>query len=76
VKKGLKEVVFIIDRSMAMCGLEDAFVREFNSMLEEQQAVEGEALVTTVLFNDRCELFHDRINFRAAELLAGADYTV
>lgn len=76
MKNGLKEVVFIIDRSIAMCGLHDAVVKEFNSMLEEQQSLEGKALVTTVLFHDRCELFHDRIDIRAAESLTGVDYTV
>lgn len=76
MKKGLKEIVFIIDRSIAMCGLDDAVVREFNFMLKEQQALEGEALVTTVLFNDRYELFHDRIEIRAAEYLTGEDYAV
>lgn len=75
MKKGLTEVVFIIDKSIAMCGLEDDVVREFNTILEEQRDVEGEALVTTALFDDRYELFHDRTDIRAAVPLSREEYT-
>ena len=53
MKKGLTELVFIIDRSGSMGGLESDTIGGFNAMLKEQQAVEGEAVVTTVLFDDK-----------------------
>ena len=59
-----------------MDGLESDTIGGFNAMLKEQQAVEGEAVVTTVLFDDRYELLHDRINIKAVAPLTGKDYTV
>ena len=76
MKKGLTELVFIIDRSGSMSGLEDDTIGGFNAMLKEQQDVEGEAVVTTVLFDDRYELLHDRINIQAVAPLTRKDYTV
>lgn len=76
MKKGLAELVFIIDRSGSMSGLEDDTIGGFNSMLKEQQAVEGEAYVTTVLFDDRYQLLHDRINIQAVAPLTREDYSV
>lgn len=57
----LTELVFILDRSGSMGGLESDTIGGFNSMLEKQRNVDGEAVVTTVLFDDRYELLHDRI---------------
>ena len=76
MKKGLTELVFIIDRSGSMEGLEGATIGGFNAMLKEQQAVEDDAVVTTVLFDDKYELLHDRINMRAVAPLTDKDYTV
>ena len=76
MKKDLTELVFIIDRSGSMSGLEDDTIGGFNAMLREQQNVAGEAVVTTVLFDDRYELLHDRTNIRAVAPLTGRDYTV
>ena len=76
MKKGLTELVFIIDRSGSMGGLEKDTIGGFNSMLKEQQAVEGEAIVTTVLFDNRYELLHDRIDIRAVSPLTEKNYTV
>ena len=76
MKKGLTEMVFIIDRSGSMGGLEKDTIGGFNSMLKEQQAVEGEAVVTTVLFDNRYELLHDRIDIRAVSPLTEKNYTV
>ena len=53
MNRKLTEFVFIIDSSKAMRGLEDAVTEGFNSTLRELQAAEGEALITTMLFNDR-----------------------
>lgn len=76
MKKGLTELVFIIDRSGSMGGLEDDTIGGFNSMLREQRAIDGEAVVTTVLFDDQYELLHDRINIQAVKPLTREEYTV
>jgi uncharacterized protein YegL len=59
-----------------MGGLETDTIGGFNVMLKEQQTVEGEAVVTTVLFDDQYELLHDRINIKAVAPLTDKDYTV
>lgn len=51
MKKGLTEMVFILDRSGSMAGLEAYTIGGYNSMLAKQKALEGEALVSTVLFD-------------------------
>lgn len=76
MKKGLTELVFIIDRSGSMGGLESDTIGGFNAMLKEQQAVAGEAVVTTILFDDKYELLHDRLDIRAVAPLTDKDYTV
>ena len=76
MKNGLPELVFIIDRSGSMDGLGKDTIGGCNSMLKEQQAVEGEAVVTTVLFDNRYELLHDRIDIRAVSPLTEKNYTV
>ena len=76
MKKNLTELVFILDRSGSMSGLENDTIGGFNAMLKEQQAVEGDAVVTTVLFDDKYELLHDRIDIRAVAPLTDKDYTV
>jgi len=70
------ELVFIIDRSGSMGGLESDTIGGFNAMLKEQQAAPGEAVVTTVLFDDQYELLHDRIDIQAVAPLTDKDYTV
>ena len=55
MKNNLTEVVFILDRSGSMSGLEDDTIGGFNSMLKKQREEEGEANVTTVLFDDKYE---------------------
>ena len=54
------ELVFILDRSGSMAGLEADTIGGYNAMLEKQRAVPREARVTTVLFDNQCELLHDR----------------
>ena len=76
MKKGLTEMVFIIDRSGSMGGLEGDTIGGFNAMLKEQESVEGDAVVTTVLFDNKYELLHDRIDIRAVAPLTDKDYTV
>ena len=58
--KNLTELVFILDRSGSMCGLENDTIGGFNSMIKKQKKQEGECLVSTVLFDNECEVIHDR----------------
>ena len=60
MKKGLTEMVFILDRSGSMYGLEADTIGGFNSMIEKQKKEPGEAKVTTILFNQVCTVIHDR----------------
>ena len=62
MKKNLTELVFILDRSGSMSGLEDDTIGGFNAMIEKQKKEPGEALVSTVLFDNAREVIHDRIN--------------
>lgn len=76
MKKNLTELVFILDRSGSMSGLEGDTIGGYNAMLEKQKKVEGEALVTTVLFDDQYELLHDRINLRGVAPITNKIYYV
>ena len=76
MKKGLTEVVFILDRSGSMSGLEKDTIGGYNSMLEKQKKEEGEAIVSTVLFDDRCEVLHDRVPMDKMEAITEKDYFV
>ncbi len=60
MKKDLVELVFILDRSGSMSGLEKDTIGGFNSMIKRQKETKGQALVTTVLFDDHYELIHQR----------------
>lgn len=76
MNKNLTEIVFILDRSGSMHGLEGDTIGGFNSLLEKQKAEEGEAVVTTVLFDDKYELLHDRINIKGISPITTEDYYV
>lgn len=76
MKKGLTELVFILDRSGSMAGLESDTIGGFNGMLSKQKKEEGEANVTTVLFDDQVELIHDRFAIGIVEPLTDEDYYV
>lgn len=76
MKKNLTELVFILDKSGSMAGLEKDTLGGYNSMLEKQKAVEGEALITTVLFDDDYELLHDRIDIKAVSTISEKEYQV
>ena len=76
MKKGLSELVFILDRSGSMGGLESDTIGGFNSMLAKQKKEEGEANVTTVLFDDQVEIVHDRFPIAAVKPLTDDDYFV
>ncbi|MDN4608487.1 vWA domain-containing protein [Sporosarcina highlanderae] len=76
MKKGLTELVFILDRSGSMSGLESDTIGGYNAMLERQKKEPGEAVITTVLFDDDYELLHDRINLRGIEPITENEYFV
>jgi len=76
MKKGLTELVFILDRSGSMGGLESDTIGGFNGMLSKQQKEEGEANVTTVLFDDQIDTIHDRFSIAAVQPLTEKDYYV
>jgi len=76
MKKGLTELVFILDRSGSMGGLESDTIGGFNSLLEKQQKEPGGAFITTVLFDDQYELLHDRISIKGVKSITGKEYFV
>ena len=76
MKKNLTELVFILDRSGSMVGLENDTIGGFNAMIEKQKAEPGEAIVSTVLFDSRSEVIHDRIRLGKVPALTRKDYCV
>ncbi|GHV39776.1 hypothetical protein FACS1894187_20130 [Synergistales bacterium] len=72
----ITELVFILDRSGSMGGLESDTIGGFNSMLKKQQAEPGEARLTTVLFDDRYEALHDRLDLKAVSPITDKEYYV
>lgn len=76
MKNNLTEMVFILDKSGSMSGLEQDTIGGFNSMLERQKKVEGEALVTTVLFDNNYELLHERMNIKNVNFISHREYFV
>ena len=76
MRKGLTEVVFILDRSGSMSGLEADTIGGFNSMLEKQKKEDGEAYISTVLFDDVSEVIHDRVPISQVEPMNDKQYYV
>lgn len=76
MKADLTELVFILDKSGSMSGLESDTIGGYNAMLKKQQAEQGEAIVTTVLFDDKYELLHDRINIKGIRPITEKEYYV
>jgi hypothetical protein len=76
MKDNLTEIVFILDRSGSMGGLETDTIGGFNAMLERQKKAEGEALLSTLLFSNETEVLHDRADIRQVEPLSLQDYRV
>ena len=72
----LTELVFILDRSGSMGGLESDTIGGFNSMLAKQQAVPGECRITTILFDNEYETLHDRIDIKAVSAITNHEYFV
>ena len=76
MKNNLTEIVFILDRSGSMAGLEDDTIGGFNAMIEKQKQEPGEALVSTVLFDNESEVIHDRVNIQEIEPMTRKEYYV
>ncbi|MDL2232517.1 VWA domain-containing protein [Ruminococcaceae bacterium OttesenSCG-928-L11] len=76
MKTNLTELIFILDRSGSMSGLESDTIGGFNSMLAKQQAEDGECRITTVLFDNQYELLHDRIDIKAVSPITEREYFV
>ena len=76
MKKNLTEIVFILDRSGSMAGLEDDTIGGFNSMIRKQKVEDGDALVSTVLFDNYTEVIHDRVDIQKIQPMTHKDYYV
>ena len=76
MKKNLTEIVFILDRSGSMSGLEADTIGGFNSMIEKQKKENGEALISTVLFDNVSEVIHDRVPVQKVEPMTDKGYSV
>ena len=76
MKKNLTELVFILDRSGSMAGLEEDTIGGFNAMIEKQKKEPGEAYVSTVLFDNVSEVIHDRVDIQKIEPMTRDDYYV
>ena len=76
MKKNLTELVFIVDRSGSMGGLENDTIGGFNATLDAHRAAEGEAVVSTILFDNEAQVLHDRIPIAEVPALTSRDYWV
>jgi len=76
MKKGLTELVFILDRSGSMSGLEGDTIGGFNGMLQKQKKEEGEAFVSVVLFDDQTDVIYDRVEIAKVEPMTDKQYYV
>ncbi len=76
MKKNLTELVFILDKSGSMQGLEKDTIGGYNSLLAQQRKVYGYCVITTVLFDNQYQLLHDRIDMRAVMPLTEREYFV
>ncbi len=76
MKKNLTEIVFILDRSGSMSGLEKDTIGGFNAMIEKQKKQDGDCFVSTVLFDNESKVLHDRIKLSDIPKMTDSDYTV
>ena len=76
MKKNLTEIVFILDRSGSMSGLEKDTIGGFNSLIRKQRLEDGEALISTVLFDDCTDVIHDRVPLEQVPELTEKEYYV
>jgi len=76
MKKGLTELVFILDRSGSMSGLEMDTIGGFNSMIEKQKKQEGEVFVSTLLFDNDSKVIYDRVQLDKIQAMTEKEYYV
>ncbi len=76
MRKNLTEIVFILDRSGSMSGLERDTIGGFNSLIEKQKKEAGTAVISTVLFDDRREVLHDRVELEKIKPMTDKEYYV
>ena len=75
-KNNLTEIVFILDRSGSMAGLESDTIGGFNSLIQKQKSEDGEAIISTVLFDDKSEVLYDRVPLDRIPVMTEKDYYV
>ena len=76
MRKGFTEIIFILDRSGSMSGLEGDTIGGYNSLIEKQKKEEGQAIISTVLFDDQQEILHDRVDLDKIKPMTDKDYYV
>lgn len=76
MKNGITELVFILDRSGSMQGLEKDTIGGFNSLIKKQKKTKGKCYVSTVLFDNVCEVLHDRVKLEDVKPMTEKDYEV
>lgn len=76
MKENLTELVFILDRSGSMGGLEESTILGYNNLIEKQKQEKGEVVLTTVLFNDSLKVIHDSIDIKSVKPLTKEEYYV
>ena len=76
MKNNITELVFILDRSGSMAGLEADTIGGFNAMIEKQRKLDGTVYVSTVLFSSESEVLHDRVDISRVEPMTERDYFV
>ena len=76
MKNNITELVFILDRSGSMSGLESDTIGGFNAMIEKHKKEDGICYVSTVLFDNISEVLHDRVNLSKIKKMTDKDYTV
>lgn len=74
MKENLTELVFVLDKSGSMSGLEKDTIGGFNSMIADQKKQKGDVIISTVLFDDKTEVLHDRMNIGQINKLTDKDY--
>jgi hypothetical protein len=75
LNQNLTEIVAILDRSGSMESISNDTIGGYNAFIKEQKEISGEAVLTTVLFNDIYKLLHDRVNIKTVKPLTGKQYT-
>ena len=76
MKNNITELVFILDKSGSMCGMEEDTIGGFNSMIEKQKKLDGKVYVSTVLFSNNSQVLHDRVDIEKIEPMTEMQYNV